>query len=82
MVGQNIFRHIEPEPGHLGQHRALFTDLIAKNHVKTADTVSGYHNQGVAVVINLTYLALLDGLKFLYAHFSSPYYGNVCTVPD
>lgn len=74
MVRQNILRHIKPEPGHLGQDSAFLADLIAQDHVETADPVRGHHDQGIAVLINFTYLALFHGLKFLNAHLQSPHW--------
>ena len=72
MVRQDILRHIEPEPGHLGQYSAFFVDFIAENHVETADAVGGHHDKAVADIVNLTYLARFHGLKFLNAHVQSP----------
>ena len=68
MVGQDVLRHVEPEPGHLGQHGAFLVHFVAQDYVETADAVCRHHDQAVAVVVDFTYLALFDGLTFLNAH--------------
>ena len=72
VVRQNILCHIEPEFGHLSQHCALLCHFIMKNHIEAADTVCRYHNQAVAVVVNLTYLTFFDRFHFL--HILAPHH--------
>ena len=60
MVRKNILCQIKPEFGHLCQNSAFFGHFIVQNHIKTADTVCGNHDQAVAIVINLTYFTFFD----------------------
>ena len=47
MVRENILCQVKPEFGHLGQNSTFGGNLIVKDHVKTADTVSGNYNKAV-----------------------------------
>ena len=70
MVGNDILCHIKPESGHLRQYCPLSGHFVVKDHVETADPVGGNHDQAVAIIVNLTYLACFHGLKFLNTHSS------------
>ena len=60
VIGNNILRHIEPEFRHLCEHSSFFGNFVVQNHVETADAVGSYHDQAVAVVVNLTYFTFFD----------------------
>ena len=60
MIRKDVFCQIEPEFGHLGQNSTFGGNLIVKDHVKTADTVGGNHDQAVAIVINFAYFSFFD----------------------
>ena len=70
MVGQDVSGHVKPELGHLSKHRPLLRDLIFQNHIKTTDPVRSHHNQGIPIVIDLTYFSFL--YRFQLLHFLSP----------
>ena len=70
MVGNDVLSVIEPESGHLGKDCALPGDDIVKDHVKTADPVGCHHDEGIPVIIDLSYFSCFYRLKFF--HFLSP----------
>jgi len=75
VVGQQIAGVIEPEFAHLGEHGALFGDLVFQDDVKCRDAVGGNHDEAVAVVIDLADLAFFDGLELSHnqtLHFPVP----------
>ena len=69
MVGDDILCEIEPEAGHLCENGALLHDLVLQDHVKRGNPVGRYHDELVADVVDLAYLAFLDGGIFLHASF-------------
>ena len=69
VVRDDVFCQIKPETGHLGQNSALLHDLVLQDHVKRGDPVGRHHDELIADIIDLTYLAFLDGSIFLHASF-------------
>ena len=65
MVRKNIFCEIKPELGHLSQNLALVGHCVMKNHIKTTNAVSCYHNQAVAIVIDFAYLSFFNRFHLL-----------------
>ena len=73
VVGQQIAGVIEPELAHLGEHGALFGDLVFQDDVKRRNAVGGNHDQAVAIVVDLADLAFFDGFELSHnqtLHFS------------
>ena len=63
VVGQQIAGVIEPELAHLGEHGALFGDLVFQDDVKRRNAVGGNHDQAVAIVVDLADFAFFDGFE-------------------
>jgi len=66
VVGQQIAGVIEPELAHLGEHGALFGDLVFQDDVKRRNAVGGNHDQAVAIVVDLADLAFFDGFELCH----------------
>ena len=62
MIRKDILGQVKPEFGHLRQNGTLFCYYIVQNNIEAADAVGCYHDQAVAVIINLAYLTLFDWL--------------------
>ena len=73
VVRQQIAGVIEPELAHLGEHGALFGDLVFQDDVKRRNAVGGNHDQAVAIVVDLADFAFFDGFELSHnqtLHFS------------
>ena len=66
MVRHDVFCQIEPEFGHLCQNCSFFCHGIFQDNIKAADPVRCYHDQVIAVVVNLTDFSLFDRFHLLY----------------
>jgi len=62
VIWKNIFCHVKPESGHLSKDSSLLSYHVVQNDIETADTVSCYHDQAVAIIIDFAYLAFFDWL--------------------
>ena len=70
MIGNDIFRKIEPEAGHLCQDGTFLGNLILEDMVKSRDAVRGYHDDAIA---NIIYFADFARFKrFIFFHAAPP----------
>ena len=76
MVGKDVPGHIEPEFRHLGQDGPLLGHIIFQDHIKTADTVCGNHDQAVAVVVNFPYFSFF--YRFHVLHLTVLLFSPTC----
>ena len=66
VVRDDVFCQVKPETGHLGQNSALLCYFVFQDNVKCGDTIGGHHNQRIADIIDLSYLAFLNRTVFLH----------------
>ena len=71
MVRKNVLCHVEPEFGHLGQHSSFLSNVIFQDNIKAADPVGSYHDQIVAVVVNLADFSFFNRFHLIYLTFSN-----------
>ena len=71
VVGQQIAGVIEPELAHLGEHGALFGDLVFQDDVKRRNAVGGNHDQAVAIVVDLADFELSHNQTLHFSMFSA-----------